>query len=209
MGYDIPAYINQAGQVYNGQRNYSFLRTAQGPCYYPAGHLWLYYWFYPMYTHTEYAEHYMKIVHFIVDSTTNLLYSKVAYKYFHDRPMDAQMACFMLLAVTKNEYQMFNDQFCALFVALAVYLLVCRNQCALSSLAVGCGLSIKAPVVLLLPSFFGTVLYIHGADVLLTSLGIILAVQWAVAAPFIHGFLGGETELGVYLSYAKYTGGDH
>lgn len=33
-------------------------------------------------------------------------------------------------------------------------------------------------------------------------------MQWVVAAPFIHGFLGGETSLDVYWAYAKYTGGD-
>ena len=77
------------------------------------------------------------------------------------------MVAFMLLSVTKIEYQMFNDQFVSFFIALAIYLLVCQNQPAMSSLAVAAGLSVKAPVVLLLPAYLGTMLYIYGTEALL------------------------------------------
>ena len=38
-GIDYVAYIQQAGAVYNGERDYTKLSSNLGPCFYPAGHL--------------------------------------------------------------------------------------------------------------------------------------------------------------------------
>ena len=46
-GVDYVAYIQQAGAVYMGERDYTMLSSHLGPCYYPAGHIWHYipaYW---------------------------------------------------------------------------------------------------------------------------------------------------------------------
>jgi hypothetical protein len=62
-----------------------------------------------MFTRFEWSEHYLKLLHFVVASTCNLLMGKVAYKYFRQSPLKAQLVCFMLLANMKCEYLMFND----------------------------------------------------------------------------------------------------
>ena len=56
FGADTTAYINQAGQFASGQTNYSMISSMQGPCFYPAGHLWHYLPIYKMFTYTCYAE---------------------------------------------------------------------------------------------------------------------------------------------------------
>lgn len=46
-GIDYTPYIQQAGAVYHGERDYTKLSSTLGPCYYPAGHIWHYlpaYW---------------------------------------------------------------------------------------------------------------------------------------------------------------------
>lgn len=70
--------------------------------------------------------------------------------------MDAQMIVFMLMSVTKLEYMMFNDQFVSFFIAVALYLFV-HNQPQSASALVGIALSCKAPVVLILPGYLGTI----------------------------------------------------
>ena len=72
-GVDHTAYLNQAGQVVQGQRDYTLLDTNQGPCYYPAGHLWLYYFPYKFFQQCEDAEHYWKIFNYCMHSFTNYL----------------------------------------------------------------------------------------------------------------------------------------
>lgn len=109
LGIDTKAYINQAGQVVNGQRDYDALMTDQGPCNYPAGHIWLYAPIYVMFTHLEWAEHYLKLLHFAVASICNFYMGSISYKYFKHSPQKAQLVCFMLLANQKCEYLMFND----------------------------------------------------------------------------------------------------
>ena len=56
FGPDTTAYINQAGQFAMGQTNYWSISSGQGPCYYPAGHLWHYLPIYHAFTQTDYGE---------------------------------------------------------------------------------------------------------------------------------------------------------
>ena len=81
-GIDYTAYINQANQVANGQRDYTKLSSLQGPCFYPAGNLWHYLPVYYLHIATTDAEYIMKIVHFLVHSVIIVLMSKTAFKYF-------------------------------------------------------------------------------------------------------------------------------
>jgi len=37
FGVDYTAYVIQAGEVANGQRNYSMISSIQGPAFYPSG----------------------------------------------------------------------------------------------------------------------------------------------------------------------------
>lgn len=85
-GVDHTAYLNQAGQVVQGQRNYELFNTNQGPCFYPAGHLWLYYYPYLFFSKCADAEHYWKLMHYVIHSLTNYLVSQIGYSYFRDKP---------------------------------------------------------------------------------------------------------------------------
>lgn len=107
----------QAGQVYHGQRDYTLLRAIQGPCYYPAGHLWLYYPFYEFFIQNENSEHIMKLIHYFCHSVLNLLTSLIGYTYFEGREELAQLIPFILVAnqdERKEEGLLYNDQFMAL-----------------------------------------------------------------------------------------------
>jgi predicted membrane-bound dolichyl-phosphate-mannose-protein mannosyltransferase len=131
----------------------------QGPCFYPAGHLWLYYPFYVLYTSTENAEHYMKVVHYLMHSAQNLLVSLIGFEYFENDASVSQLICFVLLAnssVRREESAMYNDQFMAFFQVLAIYLLV-KRKVFWASMSFSAALSIKAGAVLMLPVFLGTV----------------------------------------------------
>ena len=126
-GVDHTAYLNQAGQVVQGQRDYTLLDTNQGPCYYPAGHLWLYYLPYIFFQQCEQAEHYWKLFNYAMHSFTNFLVCQIGYSYFRDRPKIAQLICYIFLAnssVRREESSLFNDQFLALFSVIGIYFLV-------------------------------------------------------------------------------------
>ena len=114
----------------------------------------------------------------------------------------------MLLANYKIEYQMFNDQIAVMFIAFAIYLFCINENAIYASVFLGFAWSIKAPTSLILPSFLGAIQYNFGTITLLKSIFVIFFIQYLVAAPFIHSFLGGKTDLQKYLYFAKYTGGD-
>lgn len=52
---------------------------------------------------------------------------------------------------------MFNDQFAVFFMSYAIYLIVVDRKAVQSSVLIGMALSIKAPIVLLLPAYLGTI----------------------------------------------------
>ena len=89
-GMDTSAYLNQAGQWLSGQSDYRGLVTRQGPCFYPAGHLWFYSYWYTLYTQTDKAEYYLKIFHIMVHSVANSILGLLAYNYYQRprRPED-------------------------------------------------------------------------------------------------------------------------
>lgn len=88
-GMDTTAYLNQAGQWIAGQTDYRKLITRQGPCYYPAGHLWFYSIWYHVYVHTDNAEYYLKLFHVLLHSMANSILALLAYNYYgkNDRVM--------------------------------------------------------------------------------------------------------------------------
>ena len=65
-GIDYQAYIQQAGAVFNGERDYTKLSSMLGPCYYPAGHIWHYYVAFWLHMNTVYAELIIKAVHYLL-----------------------------------------------------------------------------------------------------------------------------------------------
>lgn len=98
QGIDYSAYITQAGCVVAGETRYSRISSLQGPCFYPAGHLWFFVPAYILHITTEHAEIIMKFVFFLLHSLNLSLVIKIAYKYFQHNKERAQLVAFILLA---------------------------------------------------------------------------------------------------------------
>ena len=84
-GWDYVAYIQQASAVFNGERNYTQISSNQGPCYYPAGHLWHYsivYWVHMKYS---YGETIFKVVHMVIHSITIVYTYKISKLIISER----------------------------------------------------------------------------------------------------------------------------
>lgn len=83
-GIDYIAYIQQAGAVYNGERDYTKLSSNLGPCFYPAGHIWHYIPAFWLHLQTESAEYYIKFLHLVIHSLVIVYIVKIAYLYFRE-----------------------------------------------------------------------------------------------------------------------------
>ena len=109
-------------------------------------------------------------------STIQYFSAKVAYSYWRDQPMRAQMICFMLLGNEEirefNEY-LFNDTFLAMYILICIYL-VAVNRPFLAALFLTMSCSIKAGAMLMLPSFLGWVQFHYGAQRLIICIVIII-----------------------------------
>jgi uncharacterized membrane protein YbhN (UPF0104 family) len=69
---------------------------------------------------------------------------------------------------------MFNDEIMGMFLALTIYFLSVANRPKLAAFTLTMGLSMKAGVMLLIPSFLGGVQYVFGTKSLILSLIIIV-----------------------------------
>ena len=81
-GIDYVAYIQQAGAVYNGERDYTKLSSHLGPCFYPAGHLLHYLPAFWLHLQTPWAEKIIQFGHIIIHSLTIVYATKIAYLYY-------------------------------------------------------------------------------------------------------------------------------
>jgi len=89
-GVDYIAYIQQAGAVWHGERDYTKLSSNLGPCYYPAGHIWQYIPAYWLHLQTEEAELIMKFIHIIVHTLTITFVTKIAYLYWSTESVEGK-----------------------------------------------------------------------------------------------------------------------
>jgi hypothetical protein len=95
----------------NGETDYTKISSNQGPCFYPAGHLWHYMPLAWLHYQTPYAEFYIKFGHIVLHSITNLFVGKIAFLYL-DSLKDAQLLVLALLSspsIRLYYTQMFND----------------------------------------------------------------------------------------------------
>lgn len=109
-----------------------------------------------------------------------------------------------------NQY-LFNDSLLALHMMFALYFILVRNSPQTASFFLTLSISIKAGAVLMIPTFLGWIMYLHGFALLLKCLTIILAFQFMVMAPLcfdpfakFFGFPAGMTHYWDYLKYAKF-----
>ena len=88
-GGDFHAYLNQAGQLTSAVTRYNQISGLQGPCYYPAGHIFLYLPQYLIHLYTEHAEYFSKALALNIFGATQLIIIDLAYNYFVDEPIRA------------------------------------------------------------------------------------------------------------------------
>lgn len=123
-GVDYTAYVNQAGQFISGQTNYLRITSVQGPCFYPAGHLWHYVPIYYLHISTEHAEDIVKVLHLLLLVVQHHFISKIAYSYFAQHQQKAQILSIILttnMSVKLLNAEMFNDSILSIYIILCIY----------------------------------------------------------------------------------------
>lgn len=208
LGTDSRAYVIQAGQFISGQTDYDRLVSKQGPCNYPAGHLWHYALFYKLYLLTDHGQLIFQAAHYLVYCAVVALWTKIAFAYYRRQPEKAQLAGFMLATNWRYlhlQSEVFNDTFLELYLALAFYFLVLKNKPLQASVSFALGLSVKTGGLLAAPAFLGIVQLQNGTGKLLLCMAILAGIQMMVAAPFVHdrtarllGFQGAHTSFETY-----------
>ena len=139
-----------------------------------------------LHLNTEDAEYYTKFLSFVIHSMNNFLVTKIAYFYFSNQPLRAQMLAFILLA---NEHDRIfnqmqaNDQLLGFFIFLTIYLISLKRP-YLASSSFSIGLSIKAGGLLLIPALLGTILYRFGLKKLVVAIYIICQIQYSLGYVF-------------------------
>lgn len=170
-----------------GQTNYEKISSAQGPCFYPGGHLWHYRFIYQLFQWTDNAEYILIALHFALYSATIALISKLSYQYFKQDVMQAQMVSFMLVSncfVRLLQEMCFNDSILAFYLVASIYQMT--NQRPLTSaLLAGLSFSIKAGSILIVPGLLGWTHYQYGPIVLAKSILLIGFLHFAMALPFV------------------------
>lgn len=217
-GVDTTAYLIQAGQVALGQTTYFNISSTQGPCYYPAGHLWYHSIFFHLFRSTPHAFFIFKLYYILIHLVQLLVISLTAFNYLKDSPLRAQLICFILASNHFEKLlhiQQFNDSIMATLIFSAFYF-VSANKPRLACLVVGISMTLKPGAILLFPALLGWIQYQHGTLTLFKSLSLITILQIIVVLPFVSdiaatltGFKGGaNTDLGEYLIQSKVLGGD-
>lgn len=161
------------------------------------------YW---LHDYTINAEVIMKVVHYVLHSVLIVIMSKIAYGYFRDEPLKAQLVTFIYFT-SQGEREMydfmFNDQIMALYLALTIYLLAIKCSPVWSAIAFSMGLGLKAGVMLILPSYLGSIQYAYGTVTLFKCIFVIFILQAVLALPFVTS---GETSVSEYLFYSRFAG---
>lgn len=215
-GIDYIAYIQQAGAVYQGERDYVQLSSNLGPCYYPASHIYHYILAYMLHLQTEHAETIIKFVHVIIHTLIIIFATKIAYLYFADEKerskpqsqwkcMQAQWVAFILLSNIADRpwyiHGMYNDTIMMVYLLVAVYNFG-NNQPILGSFWTTMALGVKAGIILIMPSLLGSIMYNHGLKMLIICTAVIVSFQVLIALPFVLG----ETSVKDYLDKSKLSG---
>mmetsp|Transcript_21767 Transcript_21767/g.33614 ORF Transcript_21767/g.33614 Transcript_21767/m.33614 type:complete len:507 (+) Transcript_21767:1550-3070(+) len=186
-GYDTDAYFVQSHAWLKGDTNYTRLSSAQGPTFYPPGHLYHYAVVVKLLEASEeYGTILFRSLNTALHSATLYIVGALAFMLFKKTPSTAQLICFMLAANDRmrimNEYA-FNDILLLIYAALAFYFLA-KGRPLLASLMFSLSLSIKTGIYMAAPPFFGMIHYGFGPKNLFLSIFIIFAFQVLLALPF-------------------------
>jgi alpha-1,3-mannosyltransferase len=157
-GYDYQAYIQQAAAVLMGETDYTKISSNQGPCFYPAGHIWHFLPAAWLHYNTKYAEIIMKAVFIGIHSFTNFFIGKIAYLYL-ENDCESQL---IILSLLSNKdamlyyLEMFNDEIMMLYLILCIYYAI-TNKPVAASFFLTMGVGVKAGLLLIIPGFLGSI----------------------------------------------------
>ena len=152
----------------------------QGPCFYPAGHLWLYAlidkYIFSTFVHCEMI---FTILSIFVQSCSLFIIVSIARRYFNSEPSRAQIIGFLILSNQSLHelYQfLYNETFQEFFVLFAIFSMTVLNRPVLAAIVLSWAISLKALAILLLPGMLGWIQYKHGTITLLASIAVIIVV---------------------------------
>lgn len=133
----------------------------QGPCYYPAGHLWIYGLISQVFMHTDHCDFILRLIHLLLQSSCQAIVVAIALRYFKNETHRVQMIGLMLLLNWRmHEYYqlVYNDAFLEFFVFSCI-LLAAKNRPLGAAAMLSAAISIKAGGLLLLPAVLGWIQY--------------------------------------------------
>ena len=217
---DVPAYLTQGKEFWRGQTNYTLIGGLMGPCFYPAGHLWLYAiidkYIFSTFVHCEMI---FEIFNIMVQTCSLYIIISLARRYFNAEPSRAQIIGFLIVSNQSLHelYQnLYNETFQEFFVLSAIFCLVALNRPIVAAVILSLAISLKALAILLLPGMLGWIQYKHGTVSLLASIQVIVAIQFILAAPFVSqtaatmmGWPGANSTPYQYLTHSKFLPSHH
>lgn len=131
----------------------------QGPCYYPAGHLWMWGAIYKVMTSTEHAFDLLKGMFIGLHTVSVVTVCLIALNMLRRNTQRAQLVCFMVFTNFNEKLiirEMFNDSIMFTFIAISIYLVTSKRPLS-AALALGFASSLKAGGILVYPAFLGSV----------------------------------------------------
>ena len=177
---DTQSYIAQGREFWRGNTNYTEINGIQGPCFYPAGNLWLYAiidkYIFRSFDHCETIFQFQNI---LLQSACLAMILSIARRYFGSEPSRVQILGFLIVSNQGIHavYQlMYNDNFLEFFMITAIFLVAVLNRPIIASLILSFGITVKVPGILILPGFLGWIQYKNGTFTLLACVVALLAV---------------------------------
>ena len=205
-GCDYVAYLQQANALYEGETDYTRISSNQGPCFYPAGHLYHYLVVLMVHLRLENATFIMRLVHYAIQNLIQVFMIKLTYRYNKAKwSHKGQLMAFYFMAfLGEREFVMglYNDQIMTLWLVIAIYQFS-KMRPIVGTLCFSMAYGVKAGAILMIPGILGSVQYNHGTLKTITCLIIIVGMQVLFAAPFIFS---GETTVKDYMQRSKLGG---
>ena len=211
---DTQSYLAQGREFWRGNTNYTEINGIQGPCFYPAGNLWLYALIDKfIFRSFDHCETIFKFYNILLQSASLGMIISLARRYFGSEPSRVQVLGFLIISnhgINELYQLMYNENFLEFFMLCTIFCVAVLNRPILGSLILSFGISVKVPAILILPGLLGWIQYKNGTLTLLACLTAIIAVQVFIAAPFIldsaavlMGWPGAKSTPYMYLVRAK------
>ncbi|WVO15927.1 hypothetical protein L204_103592 [Cryptococcus depauperatus] len=189
---DWPAYMQQVEMFLQHERNYAYIKGETGPLVYPALHLYIYTAFYKLLPSVEDvrpAQYLFLAIYLLTFLAISTIYYLAGRSHVGARHYPQVLLIPLTLSKRAHSIyvlRLFNDPIAMLFFYLSVIAMQLgekkgwRLSCVMFSLAMG----VKMNILLFLPGLLVLLFQYRGLVGLVESIGLILAIQVALPAPF-------------------------